>query len=412
MLTHSTATSRGLRQYTTEPFALCYQDEEGDIALMEMLFTTRLVAVVLSPRVLRVINTKRSAMICELSFPLKILAVKLNRKRLAVVLDNQIYLYDISNMKLLHTIDTSPNPHGLCALSPSSENNFMVFPLPQKENTQSYSQPAHRPPSGSFLPPQSGEALVFDAGKLEAVNVIRAHQSALGCIAINGDGTILATASEKGTVIRVFSVPGGEKLFHFRRGSLPTQIFCMSFNPTSTLLSVSSATETVHIFKLIAQTKDSTGSAPPSPTSPKSLGKQRRASTGSRDRSTSPASDDFMESHEIEDSAMGADKKPQTQSLMSMIRRTSQSVGLSLAQRAGEYLPSSVTEIFEPARDFAWVKVPRQSKPAINNWPVRSVVAMSANHPQLMVVTSEGQFYVFNIDLENGGEGVLEHQYP
>jgi len=119
-----------------------------------------------------------------------------------------------------------------------------------------------------------------------------------------------------------------------------------------------------------------------------------------------------MDSHEIEYNTMGTDKKPQAQSFMSMIRRTSQSVGLSIAQRAGEYLPSSVTEMFEPARDFAWVKVPRQSKAAINNWPVRSVVAMSVNHPQLMVVTSEGQFYVFNIDLENGGEGVLEHQYP
>jgi autophagy-related protein 18 len=38
--------------------------------------------------------------------------VRLNRKRLAVVLEEQIYLYDISNMKLLYTIETSPNPTG------------------------------------------------------------------------------------------------------------------------------------------------------------------------------------------------------------------------------------------------------------------------------------------------------------
>lgn len=36
----------------------------------------------------------------------------MNRKRLVVVLEDQIYLYDISNMKLLYTIDTSPNPLG------------------------------------------------------------------------------------------------------------------------------------------------------------------------------------------------------------------------------------------------------------------------------------------------------------
>ena len=38
--------------------------------------------------------------------------MRLNRKRLVVVLEDQIYLYDISNMKMLYTIETSPNPHG------------------------------------------------------------------------------------------------------------------------------------------------------------------------------------------------------------------------------------------------------------------------------------------------------------
>lgn len=35
---------------------------------------------------------------------------------------------------------------------------------------------------------------------------------------------------------------------------------------------------------------------------------------------------------------------------------------------------------------------------------------MSPNHPQLMVVTSEGLMGVYNIDLERGGEGILERQ--
>lgn len=383
-----------------------------------MLYSTPLVALVFSPRALRVLNTKRKTAICELSFPLKILAVKMNRKRLAVVLTNQIFLYDMSNMKHLHTIDTSPNPHGLCALSPSSENDFLVYPLPQKEAPQTYSQPAHRPPSSNALPPQTGEALVFDTERLEAVNVIKAHQSSLGCISVNSDGTMLATASEKGTVIRVFALPSGERLFHFRRGSLPAQILCMSFNTTSTLLCVSSSSETVHIFKLVNQSplRDS---APASPTFPKSPSKTRRMSSNSRDSSSSPGDD---ETQDQESEYFDDNDKPTTptrpesenRSFMSMIRRTSQNVGLSIVQRAGGYLPSSVTEVFEPARDFAWVKVPRQNKSSAsgqNYGPVRSVVAMSANHPQIMVVTSEGRFYVFGIDLEIGGEGVLVHQY-
>lgn len=56
--------------------------------------------------------SQRQSTICELLFPTTILAVKLNRRRLVVVLEDEIYIYDISNMKLLHTIETSPNPQG------------------------------------------------------------------------------------------------------------------------------------------------------------------------------------------------------------------------------------------------------------------------------------------------------------
>ena len=51
-------------------------------------------------------------MICELLFPSAILAVKMNMTTLVVVLEVEIYIYDISNMKLLHVIETSPNPDG------------------------------------------------------------------------------------------------------------------------------------------------------------------------------------------------------------------------------------------------------------------------------------------------------------
>lgn len=102
-----------------------------------MLFCTSLIALVgaadqphSSPRKLQIVNTKvrsvglgfkfeakrcltqRQSMICELLFPSSILAVKLNRKTLVVVLEVEIYIYDISNMRLLHVIETSPNPEG------------------------------------------------------------------------------------------------------------------------------------------------------------------------------------------------------------------------------------------------------------------------------------------------------------
>ena len=57
-------------------------------------------------------------MICELLFPSSILAVKLNRKTLVIVLETEIYIYDISNMRLLHVIETTPNPEGQLMTNP------------------------------------------------------------------------------------------------------------------------------------------------------------------------------------------------------------------------------------------------------------------------------------------------------
>jgi autophagy-related protein 18 len=81
------------------------------------------------------------------------------------------------------------------------------------------------------------------------------------------------------------------------------------------------------------------------------------------------------------------------------------------------YLPQSVTEMWEPQRDFASIKIPKPASTAARGTliggavPLRSVVAMSSNSPQIMVATSDGGFYVYNIDMQNGGEGVLVRQY-
>lgn len=95
---------------------------------------------------------------------------------------------------------------------------------------------------------------------------------------------------------------------------------------------------------------------------------------------------------------------------MGLIRRTSQNVGTSLATTMGGYLPKGVTEMWEPARDFAWIKIPKANNSSTSG-SLRSVVAMSSNTPQVMVVTSEGNFYRFSIDLIKGGEGALIKQY-
>ena len=48
------------------------------------------------------------------------------------------------------------------------------------------------------------------------------------------DGTMIASASLMGTIIRVHSLPSATRLFSFRRGTLPATIHSLCFSPPST----------------------------------------------------------------------------------------------------------------------------------------------------------------------------------
>ncbi|KAI7258863.1 WD repeat domain phosphoinositide-interacting protein [Hortaea werneckii] len=454
------ATTRGLRTYTTDPFELSNHSTDHDISLVEPLFSTSLVAMILTPRLLRIVNTKRHSTICELTFHGMVVAIRMNRRRLAVVLEEIVFLYDISNMKLLHQQLTPLNPAGICAISPSSENNYLALPHYQKNamgNAQA--QPGHVPRSVA-KEAISGDVLLYDLNKMEEVTVIQAHQTPLSSIAINSDGTLLATSSEKGTVIRVFSIPDGKKLYQFRRGSMPARIYSMSFNATSTLLCVSSATETVHIFKLAppAQNPHSAShhqsnrdSSPPTRehhhSSDTSSSVSGTTLTDPDDRTSDSSTTPPTTASSTNPSRQPSNPNPKSNpGLMSFVRRTSQNVigPSSFVSRlaTGGYLPASVAEMWEPQRDFAWVRVPRSnghgggggnnsnagsggggdgsvvggnssgygaaggSVGGGNNGGgggsgsggIRSSVVAMPNHlavPHVMVATSEGEFYVF-----------------
>lgn len=334
--------------------------------------------------------------------------MRLNRKRLAVVLEEEIYLYDIANMTLLYTIATSPNPNAICALAANSAPNsspekcFLAYPMPKPREDTGDKRPPHAPPLSTYVSPTSGEVLLFDTLTCSAQNVVEAHRAPLSCIALNNDGTLLATASETGTIIRVFSIPSGSKLYQFRRGTYPSTIYSMSFNLNSTLLCVSSTTDTVHIFRLAAPATTVSG-LPISPSKRRSRSMSYDSSAESPISGTSPGS-------EIADVPSVARRPSGT--LGSMLRRSSQMMGSRVAGVVGGYLPQAVTEMWEPMRDFAFIRLPKSGMGTNSaGGPLRSVVAMSSSSPQVMVVTSDGGFYIFNIDMELGGEGVLVKRY-
>lgn len=235
-------TSEGYRLYSlgsTDKMDLIYESQGPEVFLAERLFSSSLVALVNcdSPRTLCILHFKKGSEICRYSYSEKIRAVRMNRARLVVCLEDSLYIHNICDMKVIHTIkETPPNAKGLIALSTNSDKNYLAYP------------------GHSTI----GELQIFDTVNLYSRVSIPAHEGQLAALEFAPDGTRIATASDKGTVIRVFSCETGTKLYELRRGLKRTaSIYSLSFSPCGSFLACSSNTETVHIFRLEDKPKES-----------------------------------------------------------------------------------------------------------------------------------------------------------
>jgi len=321
---------------------LIYESPCRDVTIVERLFSSSLIALVSqsSPRRLRVCHFKKGNEICQYSYSNTILAVKLNRARLVVCLEEALYIHNIRDMKVLHTIRETPsNPRGLCALSINSDNCFLAYP-------------------GSTA---SGEVQLFDAFNLQAKLMIPAHDSPLAALCFNPSGTRLATASERGTVIRIFNVADGTRLVEFRRGvKRCAQVYSLSFSQDSQYLALSSNTETIHIFRVEEGTIQ-----------------QAAAQTSKQVAASSPGSEDGG-------SWMGYLSKAVTAS--------------------ASYLPAQVADTLNQFRAFATVTVPSAGSPNI------VAIATLSRQTRLLMASGDGYFYVYNIPAE-GGECTMIKQH-
>ena len=71
-------------------------------------------------------------------------------------------------------------------------------------------------------------------------SLIKAHESEVGALAVNCQGTLVATASIKGTIIRIFNAEEGDLLQELRRGSGKAIITSINFHPSLEIIACTS----------------------------------------------------------------------------------------------------------------------------------------------------------------------------
>lgn len=191
-------TDRGFRIYNCDPFREIFRrdfDSGGGIGVVQMLFRCNILALVgggpepeYPLNKVMIWDDHQSRCIGELSFRSEVKSVRLRRDRIVVILAQKIFVYNFADLKLLHQIETIANPKGLCEVSHVSGSMVLVCPGLQKGQVRVEHYASKR------------------------TKFIMAHDSRIACFALTNDGRLLATASSKGTLVRVYNTMDGSLL--------------------------------------------------------------------------------------------------------------------------------------------------------------------------------------------------------
>jgi len=226
-------TTNGFRIFNCVPYKETFKRQfNGGIGIVEMLFRCNILALVgggeepaYTKNKVILWDDNQSTPIGELTFKTDVKAVKLRREKIVVVLENNVYVYNFEKLERSNKFDTSQNLKGLVAMS-SSQDLILVFPHTTKGevNIQLLTQNKN--------------------------HIVKAHDGDIAALALNLDGTLLATASDKGTLIRIWDTATGNKIQEVRRGGDKATIYSIAFSHDNQFICTSSDKGTIHIFCL------------------------------------------------------------------------------------------------------------------------------------------------------------------
>ena len=320
----SACTDSAVTIYNMEPLVakLHIQSSQiGTVALCKLLHRTNLIALVAggsrpkyADNAVLIWDDHLKQFVLEFTFASRVLSLRTRRDRLFVVERSRIHGFTFPNSPAkLFTIETGDNPLGICEVTPHSsatELQLLAYPGHRVGSVQLLDLWMSGLPTASPSPSSSSStaANTTTTNTVETVETeksfagangkpttaasvsisptsVSAHQSAVACIALNRSGSLLATASQKGTLIRIFrttsdsSAGGGggggghsagvasrgsssssaaaaytplspEKVAEFRRGLDTVTLYGLVFSPDSEYLLASSDKGTVHLFSL------------------------------------------------------------------------------------------------------------------------------------------------------------------
>ena len=228
-------TDEGYDIYSTEPFKKIISKKIGKIGVsyITMLFRTNILAFILKNTHnedknecnLIIWDDSNDKKIGEIEFNERIKTVLLRKDFIIVSLKNYIYIYNLKSLKIFKKIKTVFNPRGL--VSCTNDEFFLAYLSKYSDKTlciENISEPQNK------------------------IIKIDAHLSTITNFKFSETGNLIATSSEKGTIIRIYHTLTGELVKELRRGSEQISIDWIEFSNSDEMILCRSKKGTIHLF--------------------------------------------------------------------------------------------------------------------------------------------------------------------
>nr|POF06976.1 svp1-like protein 2 [Quercus suber] len=197
--------------------------------------------------------------VCKHDFHEKVLGVRLNKRWMVVMLRERAIVFAYQEIRP-PTLPSAPSdgedrddsearhprqatlkgPNEVCAIYLTVQNEHAIGDL----QGHLFAVPAQAIGQIQLI------SLDRSAATTGSKRVMRAHNSMIRTLKLSDDGTLLATASQQGTLIRVFNTQSLDLIGEYRRGVDHAITYSLAFSAGNRWLASTSDKGTVHIFDL------------------------------------------------------------------------------------------------------------------------------------------------------------------
>ena len=234
----SIGTNRGYKIIQISPVFFHENNLSGSLSRCELSYRSNLLALVGGGKIPKfnskkvvIYNDLEDCIESEYKFATPVLNVKCKKDFIFIVCEKKIYVFNLNTSQNIDTFDTITNKRGIIAVNGCPEKTIMAHPIEPEDD------------------PDKGYVGIKNY-KTNKYFPLLVHDEKISYMEMDYNGLILATANDKGTIIRLHNLLDKTLIYECKRGKDKAIINFITFDLEYNYIGVTSTKGTIHIWKL------------------------------------------------------------------------------------------------------------------------------------------------------------------